>query len=122
MPASADIVAIIDDDAFMRQALKALVASFGYAAELYESAEAFLSSAKKCEATCLLVDVQLGTGCGIELARRLAGAGFKFPIVFMTGSDDKMIEARAVETGCVAFLRKPFAAKLLKDALIKSRG
>ena len=119
---SPDVVAVIDDDAFMLQALKALLSANGYATELYESAEAFLAAASACKAICLVVDIQIGSACGIELKRRLSCAGFKFPVIFMTGSDDKAIHKRAIEAGCVAFLQKPFPARQLVEALAKSRG
>lgn len=121
MPNRSDVVAVIDDDAMFRQALKRLISSLGYTVELYASGEAFLERAAECRAICLLIDVQLGSRSGIELARQLAGAGLEFPIVFMTGNSDEALQRQAVELGCVGYLRKPFFAELLNYILTRSK-
>jgi FixJ family two-component response regulator len=116
------VVAIIDDDASVRCALGKLLSAYEYTAELFASARAFLSAAETSEATCLVVDIQLGDFSGVELARRLAASGFKFPIIFMTGSDDDRIRAQAMDFGCVAFLHKPFSACQLFAAIKTATG
>jgi FixJ family two-component response regulator len=58
----------------------------------------------------------------VELARRLAASGFNFPVIFMTGSDDERIRTQAMDFGCVAFLRKPFAACQLFAAIKRATG
>ncbi len=88
-----------------------------YDTELYVSGEAFISSAAASQASCLLVDIQLGGMSGIELRRRLAACGFATPVIFMTGSDNKVILKEALKAGCVALLRKPFPENLLMDAI-----
>jgi FixJ family two-component response regulator len=110
-------VAVVDDDPEMRAAMATLVSAFGYGVETFDSAETFLVCASTCKAICLLVDIQLGDVSGIELARQLASDGLKFPIIFMTGLDDAMIEGEAAAAGGIAFLRKPFPAKMLIDAV-----
>ena len=114
------VVAVIDDDPHFLDAMDHLLSAYGYDTELHPSAEAFLETAPESKAICLIVDVQLGGSSGIELGRQLAKSGFKFPIIFMTGSGDEHIERRAMETGCVAFLRKPFSAVVLIEALNRS--
>ena len=116
-----DVVVVIDDDAMFRQALHRLLSSLGYTVELYASGEAFLERASGSRALCLLIDVQLGSSSGIELARQLADAGLKFPIVFMTGNTDKSVQMRAIEMGCVGYLHKPFTVDLLSYILTKSK-
>jgi len=114
------VIAVIDDDPGILESMGLLLSSFGYETELYASAEGFLSAAAVCKASCLVVDIQLGHGCGFELVRQLAQTGFEFPVIFVTASDDESVQRRAIEAGCVAFLRKPFSAKLLIEALAKT--
>ena len=120
MSNSQEIVAIIDDDPEMRAAMWTLVSSYGYGAHTFDSAETFLACAATFRASCLLVDIELGDLSGVELARQLAADGFKFPIIFMTGHDDATIESQAVAAGGIAFLRKPFPAETLIDAIKKA--
>src|ERR1700729_3173432 len=108
MSAMRKVVAIIDDNVRLLGALSRLLSEIGYHTELYASAKEFLDVAMTSEALCLLIDIHLGDSCGLELARRLAKAGFTIPVIFMTGSDDEALKRRAMEIGCIAFLRKPF--------------
>lgn len=81
------------------------------------SAETFLACVSTCQAKCLLVDIELGDLSGVELARQLAADGFKFPVIFMSGYDDAMVEIQAIAAGGIAFLHKPFPAEMLLDAI-----
>jgi CheY-like chemotaxis protein len=114
------VVAVVDDDPGMLKAMRQLLQMLDYDTELYSSAETFISSAAESDAICLLVDVELGGMSGIELKRRLAASGIATPVIFMTGSDSKVIRKQAHEAGCVGFLRKPFSASLLMDAIGKA--
>ena len=111
------VVAVVDDDRAMLRAMRQLLQVLDYDTELYVSGETFISSAADSRAICLLVDIQLGGMSGIELRRRLAASGFATPVIFMTGSDNKVILKEALNAGCVALLRKPFPASLLMDAI-----
>ena len=111
------VVAVIDDSSEIRSALKNLLSAYGYNAEFYSSAAAFLEARSQSEARCLIVDVQLGDSCGIALVRQLAQSSPALPVIFMTASDNPRTERRSVEAGCVAFLRKPFPAKSLLEKL-----
>ena len=115
-------VLVIDDDRELCEAIATLLSASGYNTETFGSAEAFLLCASTCRAICLLVDIQLGDVSGVELARQLAADGFKFPIIFMTGNGDAVIERRAVAAGGTAFLWKPFSAEKLLDAIKKAAG
>ena len=121
MPTETDVVAVIDDDPLIRQALQQLLLAHGYAVELYDSSEAFIRRAAECRAMCLLIDVHLGYSSGIELARQLEKAGLKFPIMFMTASDDKALQQQAIEVGCVGYLLKPFTANRLMNILAATK-
>ena len=115
-------IVVIDDNPEMRSAMVMLLSAHGYSVETFYSAEAFLICASTCRAICLLVDIELGDISGVELAHELAAEGFKFPIVFMTGRSDAVIERQAVATGAVAFLYKPFTEATLIDAIKKATG
>jgi FixJ family two-component response regulator len=116
------IVAVIDDDPEMRAAMACLLPSFGFSVKTFDSAETFLACASTCNAMCLVVDIQLGDISGVELAHQLAADGYKYPLIFMTGLDDGVIQRQAAEAGGVAFLRKPFPANMLIDAIKKAIG
>jgi FixJ family two-component response regulator len=113
------VIAVIDDSLPILGGLSRLLASLGYGVELYVSAKEFLDAAKTSEAIGLIVDVQLGESCGIELAQKLADAGFTIPTIFMTANDKESVKARAMAVGCVAFIVKPFSADTLIEALAK---
>jgi FixJ family two-component response regulator len=95
------------------------LSAFGYDSELYVSAKEFLEAATTTEAVCLIVDVQLGETCGFDLAQQLKAAGIIFPIIFMSGHSTDCVKRRAMESGGVAFLSKPFSAEDLIRALVK---
>ena len=115
-------MAVVDDDRGMRSATAALLSAFGYGTETFESAEAFLIAAATSRVACLVVDIQLGDITGVELGRHLRANGCKLPIIFMTALEDETIERQATALGCVAYLRKPFQADLLVDAVINAMG
>ena len=116
------LIAVVDDDASLRRAMARLLSVFGYRVEVFASAEDFLSAAATCKAACLIVDLALGETTGLDLARRLSAAGFAFPIIFVSGSDDRMMETQCMDFGCVAFLRKPFLHGPLMEAIAKAVG
>lgn len=72
------------------------------------------------EATCLIVDINLGDGSGLDLARRLSDCGFAVPIIFMTGGLDDTIRAQCLKFGCAAFLLKPFSEERLTAAIAEA--
>jgi FixJ family two-component response regulator len=114
-------VAVVDDDPSTLRSIERLLGAYGYAARVYGSAESFLDDA--ClSAACLVLDIDLGGKSGIELRRELTASGRDTPVIFITGTDDDGVFARAVDAGCVAFLRKPFAAHLLVDAIKKAES
>jgi FixJ family two-component response regulator len=114
------VAAVVDDDPAMRKAMATLLSALGYCTELFSSGKAFIEDATATEATCLVVDIQLGDISGLEMGRQLVVAGCKFPIIFMTACDDETIHSQAMKLGCVAYLRKPFSADLLIEAIAKA--
>jgi FixJ family two-component response regulator len=114
-----NIVAVIDDNLGILSAMSRLLAAYGYDTELYASPQEFLDVAMTTEASGLIVDIQLGDQCGIELVRKLTNLGMRFPVIFMTANDSDWLKRRALEVGCAAFLLKPFACNDLIEALDK---
>lgn len=110
-------IALVDDDALFRDSLASLLEMSGMSVEQYDTGEDFLAAAAEdCRAACVVLDVQLGTMTGLEVAQQLPGVGFRRPVIFMTGSVEASFEKQAEELGCAAFLRKPFR----RDALIEA--
>jgi FixJ family two-component response regulator len=117
-----NVIAIVDDDLGILEALELALKSHGYLTELFASAEELLSAAATLQAACLVIDIQLGDDSGVELVRRLAARGFALPVIFITGSRDKVHRRQAMELGCVAFLLKPFSADRLIEAIMRAIG
>ena len=107
------LVAIVDDDISVRQSARRLIRSLGYRAEAFGSAEEFLDSGQATKTACLILDVRMPRMDGLELQRRLAGNAIA--IVFITAWASEEEERRALQTGAVAFLRKPVD----KEALLR---
>ena len=114
------LVAIVDDDASMRQSSCRLVRSFGYRAEAFASGDEFLTSLRLAETACLLLDVRMPGVDGLEVQRRLAERGADIPIVFLTGRATDDEECRARAAGAVEFLRKPVRSDALLQAVQKA--
>jgi FixJ family two-component response regulator len=113
------VVMVVDDDASMLKSITRLLTAYGFVTQTFTSAEALLAGGGTCAATCLLLDIHLGGISGIELNRRLSAAGSTCPIIFMTAIDDEATRQEAIDAGCIAYLRKPFGANLLLDAIGK---
>ena len=111
------LIAIVDDDDSMRQALTALLSSFGYTVADFESAAHFLSSDRRQSTACLIADVQMPVMTGLELHSRLIAAGDPIPVVFITAHPDPIIQSRAVRGGAKGFLIKPFSQDDLLSCL-----
>jgi FixJ family two-component response regulator len=84
---------------------------------LFPSAEAFANQTDFDRAVCVLLDINLGDETGIELRHRLKAAGNTVPVIYMTGNDSPAVRMAALESGCVAYLTKPFSAKSLMEPL-----
>ena len=110
-------IAIVDDNPSMLQGLNRLLSAHGFRVQTFASAELFLDNIAKCEADCLLLDIHLDGISGIDLQRRLTSTGTDLPVIFMTAVDNEATRQQAFDAGCIAYLRKPFLAKLLIDAI-----
>jgi FixJ family two-component response regulator len=110
-------ISVVDDDESTRKSTTLLIESFGFRAAGFESAESLLRSGQLGETLCLIVDVRMPGMNGLQLQSRLAAAGYKIPIIFITAYDDRESRRRAMEAGAVAFLPKPFSDELLLQTL-----
>ena len=112
-----NLVFVVDDDPAILQNVARLLRRFGYACLLFPSAGAFTNHSDFDRAVCVLLDINLGDGSGIELRHRLKAAGNTVPVIYMTGNDTPAVRAAALQSGCLAYLTKPFSAQSLIEPL-----
>ena len=110
-------IAIVDDDQSVREAATNLFRSMGFPVVAFASAEEFLDSDSVARTSCLVLDVQMPGMGGLRLQSQLASAGRHIPIVFVTGYPDEGVRTKALASGAVCFLTKPFAEGDLLDGL-----
>jgi FixJ family two-component response regulator len=113
-------VLVVDDDLGMLRAIKRLLRQHDYEAILFSSAQAFKSHAEFEKAACVILDIDLNDGSGIELRNGLKAAGVSVPVIYITGNETPAVREAALASECVAFLTKPFAAKELIEPLRKA--
>jgi len=111
------LVAIVDDDEFVREALPDLLGSFGLQAQSFASAKAFLAADSLGQAGCLVLDVAMPGMSGPELQLELRRLGCDIPIVFITANTDEVLRPTVMKRGAVALLRKPFSEEALLKAV-----
>ena len=116
-PAAVPTVFIIDDDRGMRQAVQDLVESVGLRAESFATGQEFLSRQPISDPSCLVLDVRLPQMSGLDFQRRLTEIGMQIPIIFITAHGDVPMSVRALKSGAVEFLMKPFRDQDLLDAI-----
>jgi FixJ family two-component response regulator len=116
-PAGAPTVFVIDDDAGMRASIQGLLKSAGLRSESFGTAEEFLRNKRADGPSCLVLDVSLPGVNGLDFQRQLADAGVQIPIVFITGHGDIPMTVKAMKSGAVEFLTKPFQDQDLLDAI-----
>src|SRR5882757_5748799 len=117
MMPSSWLVSVVDDDESVRESLPDLLRQFGFAAEAFSSAEAFLASDVVSETSCLLLDVAMPGMSGPDLQQELTRRREHIPIVFITGNGDGSIRPRLLARGAVECLVKPFSEETLLDAV-----
>jgi FixJ family two-component response regulator len=114
---AAPTVFIIDDDRGVRQAIHDLVESVGLRAESFATGEEFLGTRQIGRPSCLVLDVRLPQMSGLDFQRRLAETGMQIPIIFVTAHGDIPMSVRALKSGAMEFLTKPFRDQDLLDAI-----
>jgi FixJ family two-component response regulator len=120
------IIAIVDDDGPLREALGSLMKAAGFPANGFASAEEFLASEEKQNTACLILDVRLPGMSGIELQRQLAASHSTIPVVFVTAHGDAALRELLLSAGAADFLNKPVRSdallKAIRAALEKKQG
>jgi FixJ family two-component response regulator len=116
-PADTSTVFVIDDDALVRDAIQGMLKSVGLHSEAFETPQEFLSSKRSDGPSCLILDVRLRGANGLDFQHELTGAGIRIPIIFITGYGDIPMSVKAMKSGAVEFLTKPFRDQDLLDAI-----
>src|SRR6202795_5153158 len=115
--AGAPTVFVIDDDADVRAAIQGLLKSVGLRSETFGAAQEFLRRKRPDGPSCLVLDVRLPGVNGLDFQHELAEAGIRIPIIFITGHGDIPMSVKAMKSGAVEFLTKPFQDQDLLDAI-----
>jgi len=112
-----NVVLIVDDDLGMLKGLQRLLRHHGYDCVGFSSAEEFRNHGDFASACCAVLDINLNNESGIDLRRRLSAAGISLPVIYITGNDSPSVRTAAMESGCIAYLIKPFRAKFLIEPI-----
>jgi FixJ family two-component response regulator len=112
-------VFVVDDDPSMLTGIKRLLTFHGFHSVLFGSANAVLTHDDFDDALCFVFDIDLNGESGFELCRCLVDKGVRLPVIFITGNDSEANRAAATESGCIAYLTKPFAALSLIEPIEK---
>lgn len=111
------IVLVVDDDPGTLRGVKRLLREHGYESLLFRSVEAFQKHGDFEQVLCVILDINLNDESGIELRHRLKAAGVSVPVIYITGDDNDVVRTAAMESGCIAYLTKPFSAKSLIEPI-----
>jgi FixJ family two-component response regulator len=120
MPSDRPTVFVVDDDALVRAAVQGMVKSVGLRSEAFGTPQEFLNSKRADGPSCLVLDVRLPGISGLDFQRELSEAGIRIPIIFITGHGDIPMTVKAMKSGAVEFLTKPFRSQDLLDAIYQA--
>ena len=112
-----NVVFVVDDDLGMLKGVKRLLRHHGYDSVLFSSAEEFQNHGDFNSACCVILDINLNNESGIELRHRLKAAGISLQVIYITANDSPAVHMAAIESGCIAYLTKPFGAKSLIEPI-----
>lgn len=110
------LIAIVDDEESVCEALESLLKSIGFRTASFTSARSFLDSPELPNVSCVVLDVSMPNMDGLELQRQLASTN-PIPIIFITAHRDEKTRERALRAGAISFLNKPFSDEALIDSL-----
>ena len=119
------LIAVVDDDESVREALESLLKSRGYKVDAYSGAEDFLSSPRMSTTDCLILDVKLNGMSGPALQQELIVARHSVPIIFITAHADDHLRAQVIEKGAIDCFMKPFnddALLATVEQTVRNRG
>jgi FixJ family two-component response regulator len=117
IPEEAPVVFIVDDDASVRRSIQDLLSSVSLHSEAFATPQDFLDHQRDDCSGCLILDIRLPGMSGLDFQSRLAEIGMTIPIIFITGHGDVPMSVRAMKSGAVEFLMKPFRTQDLLDAI-----
>jgi FixJ family two-component response regulator len=117
MDAPGPVVFVLDDDLSVREALRSLIRSVGLVCETFGTTAEFLRHPRPDKPACLVLDVELPGGSGLDLPTELREHGADLPIIFITGHGTIPMSVRAMKAGALEFLTKPFSEQELLDAI-----
>src|ERR1700732_3185220 len=120
MSAAVPTVFVVDDDDLVRAAIQGMLKSVGLRSETFGTTEEFLRRQRPDGPSCLVLDVRLPGVSGLDFQRELVDAGFRIPIIFITGHGDIPMSVKAMKSGAVEFLTKPFRDQDLLDAIYQA--
>ena len=110
-------VFVVDDDPSMLRGVKRLLREHGFQAVLFDSAQALQNHGDFDDACCIILDINLSDGSGIDLRNQLKATGILLPVIFITGNDNDATRLAALQSGCSAYLTKPFPGKSLIEPI-----
>jgi FixJ family two-component response regulator len=111
------LIAIVDDDELIRNALDGLLKAAGFPALAFASAEDFLNSGQQEHAACVIADIRMPGMSGLDLQSKLNEGHYRIPIIFITAQGDEKMRLQALRAGAVEFLTKPFDDEVLLDSV-----
>jgi FixJ family two-component response regulator len=117
IPPDTPTVFVVDDDPSVRASIQGLLKSANLRSESFGTAEEFLRSKRSDGPSCLVLDVSLPGVNGLDFQRQLADAGIQIPVIFVTGHGDIPMTVKAMKSGAVEFLTKPFDDQDLLNAI-----
>jgi len=116
------LIAVVDDDESVREAMRNLILLLGYAVESFASAEEFLSYDRIGEVACLVTDVQMSGMSGIQLHDQMLVNGDRKPVIFVTAFPQEGVRARVLRDGAIGYLSKPLKPKCFIACLHRAIG
>jgi FixJ family two-component response regulator len=116
-PAAAPTVFVVDDDDLVRASIQGMLKSVGLCSETFGTAQEFLRSKRPEGPSCLVLDIRLPGVNGLDFQHQLVDAGILIPVIFITGHGDIPMTVKAMKSGAVEFLTKPFRDQDLLDAI-----
>ena len=115
-----NVVLVVDDDPSMLRGVRRLLWQYGFDTVPFETAGDLKDHGDFDGVICVVLDINLGDGSGIELRRWLADSGVSLPVIYITGNDSDATRLAAMDSGCVAYLTKPFSAQSLIGPIQKA--
>jgi FixJ family two-component response regulator len=113
-------VLVVDDDASMLKGMRRLLQQHGYDTVPFETGRALRDHGNFDQAFCVILDINLSDGSGIELRHQLKDQGISLPIIYITGNDSHATRMAAMASGCIAYLTKPFTGQSLIESIEKA--